>query len=156
MSGQQGWGWRVTGHRLAYYHGVLLAYGWCTGHVLILYGWCTDIVRLVYAWCTSRPASQAIATLKPLQSHLPRFGGRAPQFPPAPLSFPFFSFRCREKRLLSRLDTMKKTMANLWWLLVAVAGAGAYATLAFHRGEALNSAFILVAALCSYAIGYRF
>ena len=47
-------------------------------------------------------------------------------------------------------------MANLLWLLIAVAGAWAYAMLAFHRGEALNSAFILVAALCSYAIGYRF
>jgi carbon starvation protein len=47
-------------------------------------------------------------------------------------------------------------MANLLWLVVAVAGAGAYATLAFHRGEPLNSAFILVAALCSYAVGYRF
>jgi carbon starvation protein len=51
---------------------------------------------------------------------------------------------------------MKKTMANLLWFLVAIAGAWAYATLAFHRGEPLNSAFILVAALCSYAIGYRF
>jgi carbon starvation protein len=51
---------------------------------------------------------------------------------------------------------MKKTLANLLWFLVAVAGAWAYATLAFHRGEPLNSAFILVAALCSYAIGYRF
>jgi carbon starvation protein len=47
-------------------------------------------------------------------------------------------------------------MANLLWFVVAVAGAWAYATLAFHRGEPLNSAFILVAALCSYAIGYRF
>jgi carbon starvation protein len=47
-------------------------------------------------------------------------------------------------------------MANLLWFLVAVVGAWAYATLAFHRGEPLNSAFILVAALCSYAIGYRF
>ena len=51
---------------------------------------------------------------------------------------------------------MKKTIANLLWLLVAVAGAGAYATLALHRGEPLDSAYILVAALCSYAIGYRF
>ena len=51
---------------------------------------------------------------------------------------------------------MKKAMANLLWFVVAVAGAWAYATLAFHRGEPLNSAFILVAALCSYAIGYRF
>jgi carbon starvation protein len=51
---------------------------------------------------------------------------------------------------------MKKAMANLLWFVVAVAGAWAYVTLAFHRGEPLNSAFILVAALCSYAIGYRF
>jgi carbon starvation protein len=51
---------------------------------------------------------------------------------------------------------MKKTLANLAWILVAVAGAWAYATLAFHRGEALNSGYILIAALCSYTIGYRF
>jgi carbon starvation protein len=51
---------------------------------------------------------------------------------------------------------MKKTVANLSWILVAVAGAWAYATLTFHRGEPLNSAYILIAALCSYAIGYRF
>lgn len=42
------------------------------------------------------------------------------------------------------------------WILVAFLGGGAYAVLAFHRGEPLNSAYILVAALCSYAIGYRF
>ncbi len=51
---------------------------------------------------------------------------------------------------------MKKILANVWWILVALAGAWAYATLAWHRGEALNSAYILIAALCSYAIGYRF
>ena len=51
---------------------------------------------------------------------------------------------------------MKKFLANVWWVLMAVAGAWAYATLALHRGEALNSAYILIAALCSYAIGYRF
>jgi carbon starvation protein len=51
---------------------------------------------------------------------------------------------------------MKKVVANVAWLLVAIAGAWAYATLAFHRGEALNSAYILIAALCTYTIGYRF
>ena len=51
---------------------------------------------------------------------------------------------------------MKKIAANVFWLLLAVAGAWAYATLAWDRGEQLNSAFILIAALCSYAIGYRF
>jgi carbon starvation protein len=51
---------------------------------------------------------------------------------------------------------MKKLALNLFWLLLAVAGAGAYATVAFQRGEPLNSAYLLVAALCTYAIGYRF
>src|SRR5881296_1186270 len=51
---------------------------------------------------------------------------------------------------------MKRAAANLFWMLLALAGAGAYATLALHRGEHLNSAYILIAALCSYAIGYRF
>src|SRR2546421_590559 len=51
---------------------------------------------------------------------------------------------------------MKKVAVNIFWALLALAGAWAYATLAFHRGEQLNSAYILIAALCSYAIGYRF
>src|SRR3989475_49109 len=51
---------------------------------------------------------------------------------------------------------MKKVLANGFWVLLALAGAWAYAILALHRGEELNSAYILIAALCSYAIGYRF
>ena len=51
---------------------------------------------------------------------------------------------------------MKKLLTNLFWVLLAGAGAWAYATLAMQRHEPLNSAYILVAALCSYAIGYRF
>ena len=51
---------------------------------------------------------------------------------------------------------MKKVLANVLWALVAIAGAWAYATLAFHRGEHLNSVYILIAALCSYTIGYQF
>jgi carbon starvation protein len=51
---------------------------------------------------------------------------------------------------------MKKSLANLLWVAIALLGAWAYVTLALHRGEPLNSAFILIAALCSYAIGYRF
>ena len=50
---------------------------------------------------------------------------------------------------------MKKVFSFLVWLIVAVLGAGAYATLALHRGEHLNSVFILTAALCTYAIGYH-
>ena len=51
---------------------------------------------------------------------------------------------------------MKKVATHAVWVLIAGLGAGAYATLALQRREPLNSAYILVAALCSYAIGYRF
>jgi carbon starvation protein len=51
---------------------------------------------------------------------------------------------------------MKNVAAKLFWFALALAGAWAYAILALHRGEHLNSAYILIAALCSYAIGYRF
>ena len=51
---------------------------------------------------------------------------------------------------------MKKAAVKVFWILLAVAGAWAYATLAWRRGEAINSVYILIAALCSYAIGYRF
>ena len=47
-------------------------------------------------------------------------------------------------------------MSVCFWLLFAVAGAWAYATLALRRHEEINSAYILIAALCTYAIGYRF
>ncbi len=51
---------------------------------------------------------------------------------------------------------MKKFLSFLVWLAVAVAGALAYLTLALKRGEPLNSGYILLAAVCTYAIGYRF
>src|ERR1700760_593867 len=51
---------------------------------------------------------------------------------------------------------MKKAVANLFWVVLAIAGGWAYVTLATHRGEAISSLYILAAALCSYAIGYRF
>ncbi len=51
---------------------------------------------------------------------------------------------------------MKKSIAAFFWLLVALLGAAAYATIALRREEPINSAFILVAAVCTYAIGYRF
>src|SRR2546427_7551344 len=51
---------------------------------------------------------------------------------------------------------MKKVLANGFWVLLALAGAWAYAILATRRGEPVNSAYLLIAALCSYAIGFRF
>jgi carbon starvation protein len=49
-----------------------------------------------------------------------------------------------------------RVLAALGWALVALAGAGALGFLALRRGENVSAAWLLVAALCTYAIGYRF
>ena len=51
---------------------------------------------------------------------------------------------------------VKKALSFLVWFCVALLGAFAYAGIAFRRGEPLNSGYLLAAALCTYAIGYRF
>ena len=51
---------------------------------------------------------------------------------------------------------MNKILRIIFWLLLSIAGAWAYATLAFRRGEPVNSAYLVIAAVCTYAIGYRF
>jgi carbon starvation protein len=51
---------------------------------------------------------------------------------------------------------MKKVYAPLFWFALALCGAWAYAVLAFRRGEPVNSGFLIIAAVCTYAIGYRF
>jgi len=51
---------------------------------------------------------------------------------------------------------MKKIAAPVFWFALALLGAFAYATLAFRRGEPVNSAYLIIAAVCTYAIGYRF
>jgi carbon starvation protein len=51
---------------------------------------------------------------------------------------------------------MSKSLRFLIWLLIAVAGALAVATIALHRGEQINAMWLVVAAVCTYAIGYRF
>jgi carbon starvation protein len=42
------------------------------------------------------------------------------------------------------------------WLAIAVLGAGAVGGIALARGETINSLWFIVAAVCVYAIGYRF
>ena len=51
---------------------------------------------------------------------------------------------------------MRRLGAVLLWTAVALLGAGAFGVLALARGEPVSAAWLLVAALCSYAIGYRF
>ncbi|HYN93480.1 MAG TPA: carbon starvation CstA family protein [Pilimelia sp.] len=42
------------------------------------------------------------------------------------------------------------------WTAVSIAGAVAWGVLALSRGEEINAVWLVVAALCSYAIAYRF
>jgi carbon starvation protein len=42
------------------------------------------------------------------------------------------------------------------WLAIAAAGALALGTIAWRRGEAISAMWLVVAALCTYALGYRF
>jgi len=51
---------------------------------------------------------------------------------------------------------MPKILRILIWLAVAVLGALALATIALHRGEQINAMWLVVAAVCTYAVGYRF
>jgi carbon starvation protein len=47
-------------------------------------------------------------------------------------------------------------MRKFGWALVALIGACAIGGIALHRGETINATWIVVAAICVYAIGYRF
>ena len=51
---------------------------------------------------------------------------------------------------------MKRFLRVFIWTLVSLLGAAAYAVVASRRGEPLNAAWMVVAALCTYAIGIRF
>ena len=45
---------------------------------------------------------------------------------------------------------------RLGWLVVALAGAVAWAVLALHRGETINAAWVVLAAVGTYLLAYRF
>jgi carbon starvation protein len=51
---------------------------------------------------------------------------------------------------------MTKLFRASIWLLIAIAGSTALAHVALTRGETINAAWILTAAVCSYAVAYRF
>jgi carbon starvation protein len=50
----------------------------------------------------------------------------------------------------------KRWISYLIWSLVSVLGAACFAILALKRGETVNSIWLLTAAVCTYAIAYRF
>ena len=47
-------------------------------------------------------------------------------------------------------------MATLLWLLVGVGGAMGWGAIALHRGETINAAWLVLAAVGSYLVAYRF
>lgn len=51
---------------------------------------------------------------------------------------------------------MNKNFKLMWWVLVAIIGAYAVAGIALNRGESINAIWLITAALCVYAIAYRF
>ena len=51
---------------------------------------------------------------------------------------------------------MSKTLRVLLWIAVSLLGALALATIALHRGEQINALWLVVAAVSTYAVGYRF
>jgi carbon starvation protein len=51
---------------------------------------------------------------------------------------------------------MTKSLRVFAWLAVAVFGALAVATIALRRGEDISAMWLVVAAVCVYALGYRF
>ncbi|HET6232625.1 MAG TPA: carbon starvation CstA family protein [Longimicrobiaceae bacterium] len=51
---------------------------------------------------------------------------------------------------------MPKNLSKLLWAATALLGAGALALVALHRGESINAAWIVVAAVCTYLTAYRF
>src|ERR1700704_5651995 len=51
---------------------------------------------------------------------------------------------------------MPKIFRVLLWTFISLLGAFALATIALHRGEQINAMWLVVAALATYAVGYRF
>ena len=51
---------------------------------------------------------------------------------------------------------MQPLVSLLVWSGISVLGAAAFGVLALSRGETVNAAWLLTAAVCTYAVGYRF
>ncbi len=52
--------------------------------------------------------------------------------------------------------SMKSRLRFAIWIAVALIGMLALATIALHRGEQINALWLVTAAVCTYALGYRF
>ena len=53
-------------------------------------------------------------------------------------------------------DKKKKYTSFIFWLLLSMTGAAAMGAIAFHRGESINALWFVTAAVCVFAVSYRF
>ncbi|MGH9523691.1 MAG: carbon starvation CstA family protein, partial [Terriglobales bacterium] len=51
---------------------------------------------------------------------------------------------------------MRTAFRILLWTAIALTGAAAFAVIATRRGESINAIWLVAAAVCTYALGYRF
>ena len=51
---------------------------------------------------------------------------------------------------------MQKNLKLIVWVFVIVLGMAALSNIALHRGESINALWLITAALCVYALAYRF
>lgn len=51
---------------------------------------------------------------------------------------------------------MNRAFSYILWAIIAALGASCFAVLALHKGESINAVWFVVAAVCIYAIAYRF
>jgi carbon starvation protein len=51
---------------------------------------------------------------------------------------------------------MRKALSLLLWGGISALGALALGLIALHNGETINAAWLVIAAICTYAVGYRF
>jgi len=51
---------------------------------------------------------------------------------------------------------MNRLLSAIIWATVAIAGAVAFGYIGLRRGETISAAWLLTAAVCTYAVGYRF
>src|SRR6516164_7475220 len=54
------------------------------------------------------------------------------------------------------LDGMNRPLLIFVWGVVSVLAAAALAVVAVHRSEPINALWLVTAATCGYALGYRF
>src|SRR6188474_146008 len=51
---------------------------------------------------------------------------------------------------------MNRLMSGVMWVAISLAGAGAFGYIAVERGETISAAWLVVAAVCTYLVAYRF